>query len=189
MQSASNMSMPEPGWNVVATVYDREFRDAKSRLSRFGDVRASVYRNVLLMKVADIGGFLEGLERSLGEDASLANAVSRVVPVTHGFRFTTPEEFESKAGDIMSEWLPELGGKKFHVRMHCRGFKGKLSSEREEQFLGRLVLERLQEAGMPAAVDFDDPDVVIAVETVGQEAGISRWTRQQLREHELLKLD
>jgi hypothetical protein len=23
--------MPEPGWTVVATVYDREFRDAKSR--------------------------------------------------------------------------------------------------------------------------------------------------------------
>jgi hypothetical protein len=74
--------MPEPGWNVVATVYDREFRDAKSRLSRFGDVRASVYRNVLLMKVADIDGFLERLERSLDEDASLAPAVSRVVPVT-----------------------------------------------------------------------------------------------------------
>jgi hypothetical protein len=65
MQSASNMSMPGPDRNVVAAVYDREFRDGKSRLSRFGDVRASVYRNVLLMKVVDIGGFLEGLERSL----------------------------------------------------------------------------------------------------------------------------
>jgi tRNA(Ser,Leu) C12 N-acetylase TAN1 len=183
------MSMPEPDWNVVATTYDREFHDAKSRLSRFGEVRPSVYRNVLLMKVTDIGRFLESLERSLGEDASLANSVSRVVPVTHGFRFATPEEFESKAGAVVSAWLPELGGKKFHVRMHCRGFKGKLSSEREEQFLGHFVLERLQEAGTPAEVDFDDPDIVIAVETLGQEAGISRWTRQQLREHELLKID
>jgi len=27
------------------------------------------------------------------------------------------------------------------------------------------------------------------VETLDEEAGISRWTRQQLREHELLKID
>jgi len=181
--------MSVTAWNVVATTYDREFREAKSRLSRFGEVRPSVYRNVLLMKVADIGGFLEGLERSLDEDASLANVVSRIVPVTHGFNFSTPEEFESKARDVVSEWLPELGGKKFHVRMHRRGFKGKLSSQHEEQFLDHFVLEKLQEARTPAAIDFDDPDVVIVVETLGEEAGISRWTRQQLREHELLKID
>ena len=47
--------MSDPAWNVVATVYDREYRDAKSRL----DVRRPAYRNVLLMKVADLGGFLE----------------------------------------------------------------------------------------------------------------------------------
>ena len=89
----------------------------------------------------------------------------------------------------MSEWLPELGGRKFHVRMHRRGFKGKLSSQHEEQFLDHFALEKLQEAGTAAAIDFDDPDVVIVVETLGEEAGISRWTRQQLREHELLKID
>jgi tRNA(Ser,Leu) C12 N-acetylase TAN1 len=176
-------------WNVVATVYDREFREAKSLLSRFGEVRGSAYRNVLVMKVDDVGAFLTGVQRSLQQDASLANAVSRVVPVTHRFEFTTPEEFEAKARDAVSEWLPELGGKRFHVRMHRRGFKGKLSSAREEQLLDRFLLERLQALGTPAAIDFEDPDVVIAVETLGDEAGISRWTRQELRAHELLKID
>lgn len=181
--------MSGPAWNVVATAYDREYRDAKSRLSRFGDVRPTAYRNVLLMKVADVGGFLDSLKRSLEEDASLANAVSRAVPVTHGFEFSTPEEFESKARDVVKEWLPELRGKRFHVRMHRRGFKGKLSSLHEEQFLDRFIMERLEQAGTPAAIDFADPDVVIVVETLGTEAGISRWTRQQLRDHELLKID
>lgn len=176
-------------WNVVATTYDREFREAKVLLSRFGDVRRSAYRNVLLLKVDDIGQFLECLQRTLKADASLANAVSRVVPVTHAFEFATAEEFESKARDAVSQWLPELGGKSFHVRMHRRGSKGKLSSQHEEQVLDRFVLDRLRAAGTPAAIDFDDPDVVISIETLGGEAGLSRWTRQQLRDHELLKID
>lgn len=181
--------MATSDWNVVVTTYDREFRDARSLLSRFGDVRGCAYRNVLAMKVDDIGEFLESLQQILKEDASLANAVARVVPVTHGFKFTTPEEFESKARDVVSEWLPDLGGKKFHVRMHRRGFKGKLSSQHEEQFLDHFLQDRLQAAGTPAAIDFDDPDVVISVETLGDEAGLSRWTRQQLRDCELLKID
>jgi tRNA(Ser,Leu) C12 N-acetylase TAN1 len=176
-------------WNVVATTYDREFREAKSLLSRFGEVHGSAYRNVLVMKVDDVGEFLAGVHRSLQQDASLANAVSRVVPLTHTFEFDTPEEFESRARDLVSEWLPELGGKRFHVRMRRRGFKGKLSSQHEEQFLDHFLLERLQALGTPAAIDFEDPDVVIAVETLGREAGISRWTREELRAHELLKID
>ncbi|HLF13048.1 MAG TPA: hypothetical protein VJA26_17745, partial [Gammaproteobacteria bacterium] len=76
-----------------------------------------------------------------------------------------------------------------HVRMHRRGFKGKLSSQHEEQFLDHFLLERLNVAGASGAIDFDDPDVIIAMETLGQQAGLSRWTREQLHAYELLKLD
>jgi tRNA(Ser,Leu) C12 N-acetylase TAN1 len=174
----------------LATAYDHEFREARALLSRFGEVRASNYRNVLVMKVDDVLAFLEAVRRTLETDASLANAVSRIVPVTHGFRFQSAEEFEDRARAVVSEWLQDLAGKRFHVRIHRRGFKGKLSSQHEEQFLDHFVLERTQSiAGTPAVVGFDDPDVVIAVETLGQDAGLSRWTREQLRTYELLKLD
>ncbi|HLF12495.1 MAG TPA: THUMP domain-containing protein [Gammaproteobacteria bacterium] len=158
-------------------------------LSRFGDVRGSTYRNVLVMKVDDVVAFLEALQSTLEKDASLANAVSRIVPITHGFTFSSAEEFESKSRGIVSEWVPELRGKRFHVRMHRRGFKGKLSSQHEEQFLDVFLLERVKVAGTAAAIDFDDPDVIIAVETLGHEAGLSRWTREQLQTYELLRLD
>jgi hypothetical protein len=42
--------------------------------------------------------------------------------------------------------VPELIGKRFHVRMHRRGFNGKLSSQQEAQFLdGFLFASHLRE--------------------------------------------
>jgi tRNA(Ser,Leu) C12 N-acetylase TAN1 len=174
----------------LATAYDHEFREARALLSRFGEVHASDYRNVLVMRVGDVVEFLEAVRGTLAMDSSIANAVSRIVPVTHGFRFQSAEEFEDRARGVVSEWVRDLAGKRFHVRMHRRGFKGKLSSQHEEQFLDHFVLERTQVAGAtPAVVGFDDPDVIIAVETLGHDAGLSRWTREQLRTYELLRLD
>jgi tRNA(Ser,Leu) C12 N-acetylase TAN1 len=176
-------------WNVVVAVYDRAFREAKTLLSNFGTVRGSDYRNVLVMNVENVETFLDEVQSTLVRDASLANAVSRIIPVTDYFCFSNPEEFESKARAVVAKWVPELIGKRFYVRMQRRGFKGKLSSHDEEQVLGRFLLERTAIAGGEATVDFDDPDIVIVVETLGQQAGLSRWTREQLERYELLRLD
>jgi tRNA(Ser,Leu) C12 N-acetylase TAN1 len=178
-----------PDWNVIATTYDQEYNEAKRLLAPFGEVRGSAYTNVLVMKVGNVFEFLDALKRQLNSDASLANAVSRIVPVTDGFRFATPEEFERNARDVVSNWESELGNRSFHVRMHRRGFKGRLLSQHEEQFIDHFLLERLEARGTPGRISFDDPDVIIAVETLGNDAGLSRWTRQQLREHELIRLD
>lgn len=181
------MSLPE--WNVVVAVYDGEFREARTLLSDFGAVRGSDYHNVLVMKVENVAAFLDDLRSTLARDASLANTVSRIIPVTDHFSFSAPEEFERKARAVVANWVPELVGKRFYVRMQRRGFKGRLSSHDEEQFLGRFVVERTAVAGAEASVDFDDPDIVIVVETLGQQAGLSRWTREQLQKYELLRLD
>jgi tRNA(Ser,Leu) C12 N-acetylase TAN1 len=176
-------------WNVVVTVYEGEFREAIRLLSPFGRTQRTPYRNVLVMKVKDGITLLDALQRTVNEDASLANTVSRVVPVTHGFQFNSPEEFERKARDTVNDWVAEFGGQRFHVRMHRRGFKGRLSSQHEEQFLDHHLLEQLKLAGLTGSIDFENPDAVIAVETLGQSAGLSRWTREQLKQYEFLRID
>lgn len=176
-------------WNVIATAYDKEIAEAARLLRRFGEVERTEYYNVLVLGVEDVTRFLDALEEQTLHDASIANVVSRVVPVTDRFRFESPQEFERKALAVVDAWVPELRGRRFHVRMHRRGFKGRLSSQHEEQFLDHHLLERLQAEGRPGRICFDDPDVIVAVETVGQRAGLSRWTREQLRAHPLLKLD
>lgn len=84
-------------WNVVATVYDKEFDEASRLLAPFGRVSRTDYYNVLVMQVEDVPRFLQALEDTTRQDASIANAVSRLVPVTHVFRFESPQEFETKA--------------------------------------------------------------------------------------------
>jgi tRNA(Ser,Leu) C12 N-acetylase TAN1 len=43
--------------------------------------------------------------------------------------------------------------------------------------------------GTPARVTFEDPDFIVAVETVGQRAGMSLWSREELQRYPFVRLD
>jgi hypothetical protein len=51
------------------------------------------------------------------------------------------------------------------------------------------LIDLLQAAGTPGRITFSDPDVIIALETVGTRAGLSLWTREDLARHRFLRLD
>jgi tRNA(Ser,Leu) C12 N-acetylase TAN1 len=65
----------------------------------------------------------------------------------------------------------------------------KLSGQAEERYLDVGILERLRELGRPGRVDFQDPDYVIDVETVGERAGMSLWSRHDLKRFPFLRVD
>jgi tRNA(Ser,Leu) C12 N-acetylase TAN1 len=73
--------------------------------------------------------------------------------------------------------------------MHRRGFKGRLSSLEEERLLDGFLLEELDGMQSTGSIDFADPDMIIAIETIGQRAGLSLWTRAELARYPLLGLD
>ena len=176
-------------WNVVVTTYPGSYAEAKHLLRRYGEVAATEYFNVLLLSVSDIEEFLGLLEAEISEDMTLLNAASRIVPARQSFDFQSPEEFEDRACSALEELIPRLKGCSFYVRMHRRGFKGALSSQTEEQFLDHHILSRLEREHAPGRVTFDEPDVVITVETVGGRAGLSCWDRQERRRYPFLNLD
>lgn len=176
-------------WNVVVTTYPGSYAEAKRLLRRYGEVTATEYFNVLLLTVADTGEFLRELEAETSEDMTLLNAASRIVPAQQSFDFQSPQEFEDKACSALEELIPRLKGCSFHVRMHRRGFKGEMSSLTEEQFLDHHILSRLECAHSPGRVTFDDPDVIVTVETVGYRAGLSCWDREERRRYPFLNLD
>ena len=176
-------------WNVVVTVNEGGFVQAIRFLEKLGEIAKTDYYNVLVMKSDDIPGLLDELVRQISEEPEIASFLSRIAPLTHTFHFQSPEEFEGKAREIVLNWATVLAGKSFHARMHRRGFKGRISSQEAEQFLDGVLLESLEKANTPAHVTFDDPDFIIAIETLGPRAGISLWTRKDLARYSFLRLD
>jgi len=176
-------------WNVVASVREGGYRRARELLGTLGQVAPTDYYNVLVLRVADPDAFLDELRALAEEDAALEQCVARVVPAAQTFVFQSPEDFECQAKAAVVQWLPRLAGKSFHVRFHRRGFKGRVSSQHEEQTLDGFLLQALEERGVPGHINFEDPDLIIDIETVGQRAGLSLWTREQRLRYPLLKLD
>jgi len=177
-------------WNVIVSVNGEGYQVARQLLHEYGKTHVTDYFNVIAVQVADIDEFLKQIHALYAMKVPALQNISRIIPVTHRFNFQSPEEFETRARTVVSQWLEELAGRHFYVRMHRRGFKGRLSSVEEEHFLDAYILEQLAAQGMAAAqVSFEMAQRVIAVETLGQQAGLSLWSKEQLRQYPFLKLD
>jgi tRNA(Ser,Leu) C12 N-acetylase TAN1 len=168
-------------WNVVVTLPEATFREARALLRDWGAVSRTPYYNVLALKVADPVAFLAGFARLVQESPGILNLVSHVVPAQRTFDFASADEFEAKAREIVLEWGPALVGKAFHVRLCRRGLKGSLSSPKEERLLDDALLAATEAAGGRGRIAFDDPDAIIRIETIDGRAGMSLWTRDDLR--------
>lgn len=174
-------------WNTVVTFREDDYPAGVKTLSELGPVGKTPYFNVLVMRLEEIPAALEELRQRLERERYAF--LGHLMPLARVFNFDSPHDFEERARQAVLSWRPEVAGRSFHVRMHRRGFKGRLSSMQEEQFLDHTVIQALGETGSTAKVLFDDPDLVIAVETVGQRGGASIWTREELQKYPFLHLD
>lgn len=167
-------------WNVVVTAEEDGAGAARRFLSKWGVARRTHFYNVLALTVADPRLFLEQFGVAVAETPGLLNFIAHVMPAEAVFDFASPLEFEAKAAEIALRWVAALAGKRFHVRMHRRGFKGELSTPQEERFLDEALLKALEAAGTPGRIAFEDPDAVLLVQTIDGRAGLALWTRDEL---------
>ena len=178
-------------WNTVVTLFQepRAYGRARGILRTLGDIAATDYHNVLVMRVDSVEGFLRDFSAMIEAEPGLLNDISRVVPMPECFDFTTPEDFEDKARAIALSWASRLKGSSFYVRLHRRGLRGTIKSPEEERFLDTVLLAALKAAGTPGLVRFEDPDYVIDIETIDHRAGMSLWSREDLKSLPFLKID
>jgi tRNA(Ser,Leu) C12 N-acetylase TAN1 len=176
-------------WNVVVSVNNGGLREAVESLHRFGPVAKTEFFNVLVVQAENPQAMLDTLVEEQQSDPRRYAWINRVVPVKDGFLFQSPAEFDTKARERLLALLPKLAGKRFHVRVHRRGFKGRLAKRQEEQKLARFLLESLSAAGTNGHIDPDDPDAVVDIETVAQQAGVALWTRDQLQRYPFVRPD
>jgi tRNA(Ser,Leu) C12 N-acetylase TAN1 len=173
-------------WNVVATSRVGRFEEARKLLAALGPVHRTDYRSALVMRCDDVERFLVDLLELLPRGAG---PVAHVRPARATFEFRTPEEFDELVHRVALAWAPRLLGQRFHVRMHRRGFQHRLSSQQEEHFVGAVLLEALERAGEPGCISFDDPDAILAIDTVGGRAALALWNRGALLRYPFLGLD
>lgn len=173
-------------WNVVVTVPEATLREARKFLARWGEAHRTNHFHVLAMHVEEPETFLAEFGKVSEENPGIFNIVSHVIPAQRTFDFMSAEEFEARARDIAILWAPMLAGRRFHVRLHRRGFKGILSTPKEERFLDQTLLDTLEATGTPGHIAFADPDAVLQIETIDGRAGISLWDREDLRRYPFL---
>jgi tRNA(Ser,Leu) C12 N-acetylase TAN1 len=176
-------------WNVVVSIYQDGFRRTVRALERLGAVERSPYHNVLVLKVEEGMSFLKAVERQTEESPALYDTIARVAPAMRNFEFWSAEEFKERAISVLREWTQQLAGRSFHVRLHRRGARQDLRTPDTEKFLNDVVLAATTESGMPGRVSFTDPDIVVAIDTVDDRAGMALWTREDLARHRLLRPD
>ena len=176
-------------WNVVISIYQDGFRRVIHALKDLGTVERSLYYNVLVMKADDAIGLLESVERKTEESPALYDAISRVAPAMRNFEFRSADEFKEKAGSMLREWSQRLAGRSFHVRLHQRGAIHELETSDTEKFLDDTALAATSEIGAPGKLSFTDPDIVVAIDTVDDRAGVALWAREDLARHRLLRPD
>jgi tRNA(Ser,Leu) C12 N-acetylase TAN1 len=176
-------------WNVVITIYQHGFKRALRALQELGPTQRSPYYNVLVMQAEDPMALLAAIERRTEESPALYDAISRVAPAMRSFQFESADAFKESAKSIILEWVSQLVGRSFHVRVHRREARHALPTQDTERFFDEVVMEMTTLAGMSAKISFTDPDIVIAIDTIDDRAGMALWGREDLRRHRLLRPD
>ena len=159
-------------WNVLATSVEGARPVLLAGLRRRGAFRGGGYRNVAIGRVGDVPGFLAGLRDDVARDTVLAGALARVLPIDHTFRLDGDDPMTSLETAV-GALHPRLAGQSFFVRLERRGLHGTLHTSEVERALGTVLWGRLEAEGHAPRVPFADPDVIIAIETLGDRAGVA----------------
>jgi tRNA(Ser,Leu) C12 N-acetylase TAN1 len=174
---------------VIATAQPHHEAEARATLATLGELHESPFPNVVLVTVDDVGAFTDALVKVIADNPSAGRSIARVLPAQRTFRFGSLADLEAITRQLIDDWTEDLEGATFHVRCHRRGRVNDLDPAEEEDFLGDAILRMLSDRGTPGRVSFDDPDVVIDIETLNDEAAISMWTRDDLRSHPFLRIE
>jgi tRNA(Ser,Leu) C12 N-acetylase TAN1 len=174
-------------WNVLATSLEGRRDALLLALRRLGRFRGGGYRNVVLGTVDEVPVFLNRLREALTTDLLLPTALAKLVPAERLVRFTA-EDAGATLASAAEPLLDRLANGSFFVRIERRGFKGRVHSPTIEREVGDHVWRALEARGVKPRVDFRDPDAVLVIETIGDQAGLAVIDRQLRRDYPFVKI-
>lgn len=172
---------------IVTTAREGRYRQLQHELAPLGEFRPTGFFGVIVGKVDDLPAFLETL-RSRREASVIAfQDIGRVIPLERVAVFRL-ETFLEVAREAIRPFLEQLSGRRFYVRLERRGHKGEILSPEAERTLDEFVKEELAQRGETAEIDFDHPDAIVAVETLGDRMGVGLLSRELLERYDFVRI-
>jgi len=172
---------------VVTLASEGRFRHLMEELEPHGEFRRTEFLGVILGRVEDLRAFLETVRRKRGEQLIAFQDLGRVIPLDGIFTFHA-ENFIERAREAIRPYLEILADRHFYVRLERRGFKGRIVSPEAERALDAFIEEELAREGKSAQIDFEQPDAVVAVETVGDRCGVGLLTRETMERYDFVRV-
>jgi tRNA(Ser,Leu) C12 N-acetylase TAN1 len=175
-------------FNLVVTMApEGRYSHLLEELSLYGEFHRTEFLGVAIGKVADVDNFLEILRDRRDRQLFAFRDVGRVIPVDRVFTFH-PEDFLDRVRDAIAPYLDLLAGQGFYVRLERRGLKGRIISPEAERAVDAYIEEELSRRGKSACIRFDEPDAIVAVETIGDRCGVGLLTRERMARFQFVRV-
>ncbi len=172
---------------VVTLAADGRYQDLLMELSTYGEFHKTGFLGVILGQVADPIAFLDTVRDKREHQLIAFQDLGRIVPLHRCFSFTA-DTFQAQIREALAPYVDILVGQSFYVRLERRGFKGRIISPEVERLFDTFLLKLIEKSGGRASIDFDDPDIVLAIETIGERCGIGVLTREQRERYAFVRV-
>jgi len=173
-------------WNLVVTAHGGRRHDLVYALRPIVKLRRAGFAEVLVGRTNDVAACLEAIATRAADPVVGSEILARVVPVARTFALGADVEAQLVAE--MALLVDALAGASFHVRVERRGHKRLVQSDRVERLLGTTLVDALRARGHAARVTFADPDTIVAVELIGEVAGIGLVPRDIRARYRFVRL-
>jgi tRNA(Ser,Leu) C12 N-acetylase TAN1 len=158
-----------PDWNVVVMTGPGGVMKAISALRPLGTLRPTPHSGVAVGHFAG-PDILAAATRLHESEPQRFELVQRLVPMERVMRYPRDDVTETLC-TALADCGPRVAGKKFYVRCRLRGLESRLEARAVERAIGSYLFELAALAGKPAKVSFEEPDVVVQLEVIGDTVG------------------
>lgn len=158
-----------PDWNAVVMTGPGVVLKAAVALRPLGEFRPSPHGGVLVGRVV-ADDALAAASRLYEAEPERFEHVQRFVPAERVLRFERDDVTEALCRELEGSG-GRVAGRRFYVRCRLRGLDQRLEARAVERAIGSFLWEMAEREGDPPQVSFDAPDVVVAIEVVGNTVG------------------
>lgn len=174
-------------WNVLLTSQMGQERRLMQEVADYGEFHPSGFRAVIIGRVSDTAEFLEILKHKWETQPFFPAMLSSATAIQALFPFTL-ENLTKRLKHEALAFLPAIGENAFYVRVKRRGHKGEISSQEVERALDQFLLAELAAQGRQGRIDFDHPELILFIELLHNQCGLTLITREMKERYPFIKV-